>query len=145
MEITESTLETVEMSEIDGTELGAVTRYISLPKKGMAHETKTLNTCMGDLYVIVNALYDYANILERLPLEKEPSGYQKELFLLHAVRCRKIADKFSKQMGYDYEKALERCQKRRAKESGGDDTGLDGLEAAVRKKREEKCNKEKKL
>lgn len=32
MEITDSTLETVEMSEIDGTELGAVIRYISLPR-----------------------------------------------------------------------------------------------------------------
>ena len=58
MEITESTLETVEMNEIDGTELGAVIRYISLPKRGMDHETKALNPCMGDLYVIVNALYE---------------------------------------------------------------------------------------
>lgn len=141
MEITESTLETVEMSEIDGTELGAVIQYISLSKESMAHEAKALHTCMGDLYVIVNALYDYANILERLPLEKEPSGYQKEFFLLHAARCRKIAGKFSQQMGYDYQKALERCQKRRAKENGSSDTGMDGIEALVQKQRHKKTDK----
>lgn len=79
--------------------------------------------------------------MERLPLEKEPSGYQKELFLIHAARCRKIADKFSEQMGYDYEKALERCQKRRAKENASSDTGMDGLTALVQKQRHKKTDK----
>lgn len=141
MEITESTMETVEMSEIDGTELGAVIRYISLPKRDMAHEMLELNTCVGDLHVIVNTLNDYANMLERLPQEKELSDYVKELFLLHAARCRKIADKFSKQMGYDYSKALERCRKRRTKESSKDNTGMDGLEAVVQKQRHKKTEK----
>ena len=35
MEITGSTLETVEMSEIDGTELSAVIRCISLPMRAL--------------------------------------------------------------------------------------------------------------
>ena len=136
MEITESTLETVEMSEIDGTELGAVIRYISLPKRDMAHGTKALNTCMGDLYVIVNA-----HFLERAASEQGLNRYEQELFLLHAARCRKIADKFSKQMGYDYSKALERCRKRRTKESSKDNTGMDGLEALVQKQRHMKTEK----
>ncbi|MCI9224146.1 MAG: hypothetical protein HFE91_01605 [Acutalibacter sp.] len=135
MEITESTMETVEMSEIDGTELGAVIRYISLPKRDMAHETKALNTCMGDLYVIVNALYDYAHFLERAASEQGLNRYEQELFLIHASRCRKIAGKFSQQIGYDYEKALERCRKRRTKENDSSDSGMDGLEALVQKQR----------
>lgn len=142
MKITDSTLETVEMSEIDGIELGAALRYMAIPKKSKAHEMLELNTCVGDLYIIVNALYDYAGILERVAAQQ--ASYQKELYLLHAARCRKIAGKFSEQMGYDYDKALERCRKRRDKGSD-DDTGFDGLEAAIRKKREGKCNKEKKL
>lgn len=141
MEISESTLETVQMSEIDGAELGAVIRYISLPKGGMTHEAMALHTCMGDLYVTVNALYDYANILERAASDQKLSRYEQELFLIHASRCRKIARKFSQQMGYDYEKALERCQKRRAKENASNDTGMDGLEALVQKQRREKTDK----
>lgn len=141
MEITDSTLETVEMSEIDGTELGAVIRYISLPKGGMTHEAMALHTCVGDLYVIVNALYDYANILGRAESEHRLSRYEQEVFLIHAARCRKIAGKFSQQMGYDYKKALERCQKKRAKENASSDTGVDGLQALVQKQRHKKTDK----
>ena len=100
-----------------------------------------MNTCIGDLYVIVNALYDYAGILEQATARRKLDSYHKELYLLYAARCRRIAEKFSRQMWYDYDKALERCQKRRAKESSGDDTGLDGLEATVQKKRKKKCKK----
>lgn len=141
MEITDSTLETVEMSEIDGTELGAVIRYMSLPKGGMTHEAMALHTCVGDLYVIVNALYDYANILGRAESEHRLNRYEQELFLIYAVRCRKIAGKFSERMGYDYEKALERCQKRRAKENASSDTGVDGLQALVQKQPHKKTDK----
>lgn len=135
MGVTDATLKTAEMSRIDGNEQDAILRYISMPRGNTAHEMLELNTCVGDLHVIVNTLNDYANMLERLPQEKELSDYVKELFLLHAARCRKIADKFSKQMGYDYSKALERCRKRRTKESSKDNTGMDGLEAVVQKQR----------
>ncbi len=117
----DSTLETVEMSEIDGLEQEAVLRYMSVPKKCTTHEMLELNTCIGDLYVTVNALYDYAGILEQVTARRELDSYQKELYLFYAARCRRIAEKFSRQIGYDYDKALERCWKRRAKESGGDD------------------------
>lgn len=139
MKIADSTLETVEMSEIDGIERGAVLRYMAIPKKSKAHEMLELNTCVGDLYIIVNALYDYAGILERVAAQQ--ASYQQELYLLHAARCRKIAGKFSEQMGYDYDKALERCRKRREKGSG-DDTGFDGLEALLQKQKRKKRRKE---
>lgn len=127
------TQETVEMSELDGTEQGAVLQYISLPKGGKKYEDMTLKTCAGDLYVIVNALHDYAGILERSASERKLTSYEQELFLIHAARCRKIAKKFSQQMGYDYDKALERCRNRRTRVKGSGDTGMDGLEAVVKK------------
>ena len=76
MKIADSTLETVEMSEIDGIERGAVLRYMAIPKKSKAHEMLELNTCVGDLYIIVNALYDYAGILERVAAQQ--ASYQQE-------------------------------------------------------------------
>lgn len=33
-------------------------------KRGRVSEEKELKTCCGDLYVIINALRDYANILD---------------------------------------------------------------------------------
>ena len=94
-----------------------------------------LHTCAGDLYVIINALRDYANVLEKVVSEGSLTNFQEGVFSLHAARCRKIAGKFSEQMGYDYNKAVERCLKRRAKGHREDDTGLDSLEALVQRHR----------
>ena len=61
---TESTTETVEMTELDGMEHGAVLRYMDLGGPSKPCSTREVKTTMGDLYVIVNALRDYANLLE---------------------------------------------------------------------------------
>lgn len=37
-------------------------------------------------------------------------------------------------IGYDYDKAVKRCERRRAKGEHGEDTGIDGLEAFIRKR-----------
>lgn len=131
----ESTIETVEMTEVDGIQQGTVLCYIAQPGKNQPYQEMKLHTCAGDLYVIVNALRDYTNVLEKAISEWGMAGLRKELFSLHAIRCRKIADKFSEQMGYDYDQAVERCQKRRAKGQHEEDTGIDGLEALMRKQR----------
>ena len=55
---------TVKMTEIDGMEEGAVFRFTDVGKFGKPSEIKEVQTCYGDLYVIVNALRDYANLLE---------------------------------------------------------------------------------
>lgn len=133
----ESTIETVEMTEVDGIQQGAVLSYIDRPGKNQLYQEMQLHTCAGDLYVIVNALRDYTNVLERAISEWGLVGLQKELFSLHAARYRKIADKFAEQMGYDYDKAMERCRKRRERGQREDDTGMDALEALVRKRRNE--------
>ena len=112
-----STTATVEMTEIDGMEQGTILCFTDAGRSGQPSKAKKLRTCYGDLYVIVNALRDYANLLE---------GAIQE--------CRKIAGKYAAAIGYDYDKAIVRCEKRRAKGNHGGDTGMDGLEALVRKK-----------
>lgn len=47
-------------------------------------------------------------------------------------------------IGYDYDKAMEQCLKRRARDSSGDDTGLDGLEALARKRRKPDASNQRK-
>ncbi len=129
-----STTVTIEMTEIDGTSQGAILRFTDVGRSGQPSEVKELNTCYGDLYVIVNALRDYANLLEGAIQEWHLTGCCAATYELHAARCRKIAGKYAAAMGYDYDKAVERCQKRRAKGNRGSNTGMDGLEALVRKR-----------
>lgn len=129
-----STTTTVEMTEIDGMEQGAVLRFTDVGKSGKPSEDRQLRTCYGDLYVIVNALRDYANMLESVVPEWGLTGYHAATYELHAARCREIAGKYADSIGYDYDKAVERCEKRRAKGGRGGDTGMDGLEALVRKR-----------
>ena len=125
---------TVEMTEIDGMEPGAILCFTDVGKSGQPNEEKELHTCYGDLYVIVNALRDYANLLESVIPEWGLTGFHAATYELHAARCRKIAGKYAAAIGYDYDKAVERCERRRAKGERDNDTGMDGLEAFVRKR-----------
>ena len=136
-----SITETVEMTEIDGLEQGAILKFMDFGKRGEASEEKELKTCCGDLYVIINALRDYANILDSVVEEWGVTGYHAAGYQLHAERCRIIAKKYSVAIGYDYDKAVERCQKRRSKGKEVNDIGMDGLEAWAQK--DNKTNKEK--
>lgn len=129
-----ATTTTVEMTEIDGMEQGAVLHYTDVGRSGVPSEEKEFRTCYGDLYVIVNTLRDYANMLESVISEWGLTGFHAATFELHAARCRKIAGKYASAIGYDYDKAVERCEKRQAKGDRDSDTGMDGLEALLRKR-----------
>ena len=50
----------------------------------------------------------------------------------HAEKLRKIADKLQAGIGYDYDKAVERCKKKRARKSHSNDVGEDALLLTVR-------------
>ena len=136
-----ATTATVEMTESDGMEQGAILRFTDAGQSGGDRE---LRTCYGDLYAVVNALRDYANILEGVIPEWGLTGYHAAVYELHAARCREIAGKYAAAIGYDYDKAMERCLKRRARDGSGDDTGLDGLEALARKRRRPDADKQQK-
>ncbi|MBD5162897.1 MAG: hypothetical protein HDT14_12980 [Oscillibacter sp.] len=129
-----STTTTVEITEIDGMEPGAILCFTDVGKSGQLSEAKELYTCYGDLYVIVNALRDYANLLESVIPEWGLTGFHAATYELHAARCRKIAGAYAAAIGYDYDKAVERCERRRAKGERDNDTGMDGLEAFIRKR-----------
>ena len=137
------TTASVEMTEIDGMEQGAVLRFTDVGKSGRPSVDKELHTCYGDLYVIVNALRDYSNMLNSVIEEWGLMGYHAAIFALHAARCRKIAGKYAAAIDYNYDKAGERCEKRRAKGERAGDTGMDGLEAFVRKRENQPQGHEK--
>ena len=92
-----------------------------------------IRTCEGDLFLICDALEDYADICEQY-IERERdklTAYQVGAIECRIERYRYIAGKYVAAIGYDREKALARCAKRRAAE-GREDVGEEALSALVR-------------
>lgn len=76
------------------------------------HEVKT---CYGDVVKIVNALRDYAKLLETVCDEWELGGFHRATYEYQAEKLRQIADKLQRGIGYDYDAAVRKCQKLRGK------------------------------
>lgn len=94
---------------------------------------QTIQTCPGDIYKIVNALTDYARILELAVRQWDLCGFHKAAYELRAEQLRKLARKYADGIGYDYEKALQKCRKRQEhKEGAADVPGEDALVLATR-------------
>ena len=87
----------------------------------------TFTTCYRDIYKTVNALRDYVRLLESVCDQWELTGFHRATYEYHAEKLRKIADKLQAGIGYDYDKAVERCKKKRAKKSHSSDVGEDAL------------------
>jgi|GEM_PF-356710 len=92
----------------------------------------TFTTCYGDIYKTVNALRDYIRLLESVCDQWELTGFHRATYEYHAEKLRKIADKLQAGIGYDYDKAVERCKKKRARKSHSNDVGEDALLLTVR-------------
>lgn len=92
------------------------------------HEFKT---CYGDICKTVNALRDYARLLIMSCEQWELTGFHRALYEYHSEKLCEIAGKLQRGIGYDYDKAVARCQrkKRNKKES---DIGEDALVLAFR-------------
>ena len=117
----DKTQESVALTEIDGQEVGMILQYYDLD----AHQDREVMTCAGDLFVIINALEDYARLLEDVIKEWGLEGYHAYTYELHAARCRKISQKYQDATGYDYDAAMERCRKKKEKQD--DDVGEEAL------------------
>ena len=106
-----------------GTELSICFEDLEGPRK--------IDTCYGDVCKIVNALRDYSRLLRMACDEWALPAFQQAFFELHAEKLETISKKFQSGIGYDYDKALEKCQKKRRKHR--DDIGDEALALAYRK------------
>ena len=105
--------------------------------------TETLTVCMGDIYKTVNALMDYARLLELAVKEWNLEGYHRMTYEIHAEEYRKVAQKFADGIGYDYQKALETCKKKQSRrdEGGGEEALVLTVRQAQRNAAEEGTDK----
>lgn len=95
------------------------------------HEVKT---CCGDLLKIINALMDYARLLEMVCDQWNLQGFHRATYEYHADKLRQIAEKYQLAIGYDYGAAMEKCRKSREKKVRDDGVGEDALVLASRKR-----------
>ena len=117
-------MEPVQISEI-------MLEYLRRSRRGFS--PSVVRTCEGDLLLICDALEDYAHICEQC-VEREQdrlTAYQIETIKCRIERYKHIAGKYAAAIGYNREKALARCAKRRATE-GREDVGEEALSALVR-------------
>lgn len=56
----------------------------------------------------------------------ELTGFHRALYEYHAQKAREIADKCQAAIGYDYDKALEKCRKKKTKNKDGRDSDIGG-------------------
>lgn len=96
-------------------------------------EHTTIKSCQGDMYIICNALDDYARQIDKAVAERGLTAYATAVFEHHAERCRKISNNLAQQMGYDKEKVIRKCLRQRERAQSNSDIGQDGLSAWANK------------
>lgn len=119
------------MTGLEAESKETVLEFLRRGRKGFY--PSAIRTCEGDLFLICDALEDYANICEQY-IERERdklTAYQVGAIECRIERYRYIAGKYAAAIGYDREKAMARCAKRRAAE-GREGVGEEALSALVR-------------
>lgn len=86
-----------------------------------------IRTCYGDICKTVNALRDYSRILTMVCDTWDLHGFHRIKYEFHAEKLREIADKFQAGIGYDYDAAVEQCEKRKGKKHREEDTGGEAM------------------
>ena len=97
------------------------------------HDDHEIKTCYGDICKIVDALRDYAQLLEMVCDTWGLQGFHRATYELRAGELRKIAGKFQAGIGYDYDAAVERCEKRKGKKRRDEDVGGEAMTMAFLK------------
>lgn len=75
-------------------------------------ERKEIHSCYGDIIIIINAMADYAGLLDdyRMMYPEGLNAFQAATYEYQANRCRKIQKSLEQQMGYDRDKCKFSCR-----------------------------------
>lgn len=95
-----------------------------------------IRTCYGDIYKTVNALRDYSKLLAMVCDTWDLHGFHRANYEFHAEKLLEIADKLQAGIGYDYDAAVERCEKQKTEKHCDDDVGGEALEMGILKTRQ---------
>lgn len=80
----------------------------------------------GDIVLLICMLHDYVKSLDELRTDDIVyQAYYREKFV-------KMADRLSEQIEYDYDKAVEKCRKKKQEKEYSSDVGGDAMALAVK-------------
>ena len=99
---------------------------------------REIRSCYGDIYKVINALMDYARMLELVCDEWNLGAYHRAVYELQAGNLRSIAKKYQEAIGYDYDAAVAKCEAKKKRTRKDDDIGGDALELTLNHKREKR-------
>lgn len=140
MDLNKDALEPVIEQTITLNDLDAPVILTFLTEKGR----QQIQTCPGDIYKTVNALMDYGRLLELAIEQWDLQGFHKATYEIHAEQCRAIAGKYAAGIGYDYQKAVERCKRKKEKPVRDEGVGEDALVLTAQKGYRDKRQKKPK-
>lgn len=99
---------------------------------------REIKSCYGDIYKVINALMDYAKLMELVGDEWNLQPHHRAIYEIHAEKLRGIARKYQKAIGYDYDAAVARCEAKKKKAHQDDDIGGDALDLAMKQESKKK-------
>ena len=79
----------------------------------------------GDIVLIICMLHDYVKMLDEIKSDIHWEVYYREKFI-------KIADRLSEQIEYDYDAALEKCEKKLEQKESTSDVGEEAIALAIK-------------
>ncbi len=80
----------------------------------------------GDVVLIICMLHDYVNMLDEIKAEDiQYQAYYRSVFT-------KMADRLAEQIGYNYEKQLEKCERKMEVKERKNDIGEEAMTLAVK-------------
>lgn len=85
----------------------------------------------GDIVLIICMLRDYVKMLDEVRSDIQWEAYYREKFI-------KMADRLSEQIGYDYDAAVEKCQKKLGQKERSSDVGEEAMALAIKHGRSKK-------
>ena len=90
-----------------------------------------IETCTGELRIIVDALADYHDYIS-MKIDEMPHGYNKAVWEIRRDKIKAIQSKIEEKIGYNRDEQLIKCQKHRSTKE--DDIGEDALIMTLKKK-----------
>lgn len=90
----------------------------------------------GDLMKIILAVRDYAEIMDQVCDECGLEGFHKALYQLRARKLQEISTKLEKSIGFDYDAAMRKCQRKKYRRNNGSDVGEEALILTSRQQKE---------
>lgn len=90
-------------------------------------KTHEIPLVYGDILKTILALRDYAEIMEQVCDEWSLEGFHRAIYELRAKSLHQISQKLEQGIGFNYDAAMRKCERRKKRSKKDDGVGEDAL------------------